>query len=469
MLKFCAMSRVLLRLQYYLVALALPIALVASPWVFYFSPVLIHWSASPSLVDLILGGIWGAVSLYALVSFIGYFCYDSPAFKTQSAVDQLLQEQWDTDTTLVISFISYGDQQEVLINSVRASLAVLEKLNVTYEVELVTDLPITAELPLSPHIVAVRVPEDYVTKNGAEFKGRALQFGLEERQRRHHDLSRVWILQMDEESILTEEAIAGVYSFISKPSNKEVIGQGEIQYNSNRYLHSFITTLLDSYRTGEDLGRYRFQFNVLKSPYWGVRGSFLLVPAPVAVRVGYDHPSLTEDVYFALKAATMGVKFGWVEGVVREQSPKNLKDLIGQRRRWLSGLKTMTADNSLPLWIRATAFLNPACWRLSMISLGLLSPLLWQYKSGLLPDAGKILCLNLWGSLGSSYVLGAYRNAEGLGFNYISRILLCLLIAVATPIACLVESLIFFYGLSRPAKKFHVIRKESQRASPPHE
>jgi cellulose synthase/poly-beta-1,6-N-acetylglucosamine synthase-like glycosyltransferase len=423
----------------------------------------------PSLIDLVIVGVWAAVFLYSVVSFTGYLCYDAPAYKTSKAVDQLQRCHWNPNTTLIVSFISYGDQQEVLINSVRASLSVLEKLKLTFEIELVTDLPITAQLPPSPHIVTVRVPKEYVTKNGAEFKGRALQFGLEERQRRHKDLSHIWILQMDEESILTKEAVAGVYSFISDPCNKEVIGQGEIQYNSNNYLHSFITTLLDSYRTGEDLGRYRFQFHALKSPYWGVRGSFLLVPASVAARVGYDHPSLTEDVYFALKAATMGIKFGWVEGVIQEQSPKNLKDLIGQRRRWLSGLKTMTADNSLPLWIRATAFLNPACWRLSMISLGLFSPLLWHYQSGLLPDAGKILCFNLWGAMGSSYVLGAYRNAEGLGFNYIRRILLCLLVGATTPIACLVESLIFFYGLSSPAKRFHVIRKEYQLESSPHE
>lgn len=462
MLEFIVMPHFKLRFNYYLTVLTPLCALIVFPWITYSSahqPIISIFS----LIDLALLGTFCAIALYTIISFAGFLLYDSPAYKTAIADQKLLREKWSPSKKLIISFTSYGDQREVLLFSAFSAAKVLEALDVNYEIELVTDLDVNENLPEGTELlpfVFLKVPPEYATKNGAQFKGRALQYALEQRHLRHADLSPLWILHMDEESILTTSAVAGIHQFISCETNARTIGQGEVQYNSSNYNSNFLTALLDSYRTGEDLGRYRFQFRACQSPYWGVRGSFLLVPASVADGIGYDHQSLTEDVYFALKAATQGIRFGWIEGIVREQSPKTLRDLIGQRRRWLSGLKTMSYDATLPLAIRALAFLNPICWRLAMITLGLLAFAVWSYEPNWNPYFGRIIVLNAWGALGVSYMLGTYRNLEGLNVSFKRRVSSCVATWLLTPVACGIESLIFIYGLSCPAKKFHVIRKQ---------
>jgi egghead protein (zeste-white 4 protein) len=69
----------------------------------------------------------------------------------------------------------------------------------------------------------------------------------------------------------------------------------------------------------------------------GMKGSFMVIPHSTEKRVGFDHgpeASITEDAWFAFCIG----KIYWCEGVLLEQSPFTLMDLIKQRRRWATGL-----------------------------------------------------------------------------------------------------------------------------------
>ena len=113
----------------------------------------------------------------------------------------------------------------------------------------------------------------YDTK--VKYKARALQYRLEQRTVRlskddeiNRQNSDVWVLHLDEESIITPQAMVGIKDFIKKYSLRKsdgAIGQGEILYNSYNYGKNILTTSMDSARTGDDLGRFRFQYEVLNT------------------------------------------------------------------------------------------------------------------------------------------------------------------------------------------------------------
>ena len=89
------------------------------------------------------------------------------------------------------------------------------------------------------------------------------------------------------------------------------------------------------------------QYKATHCPLVGMHGSFVLTPARIEREITWDvggHGSITEDAYFALVAMDRGVRFDWVEGFVREQSPFTLLDLLKQRRRWFCGLSHIARD-----------------------------------------------------------------------------------------------------------------------------
>ena len=55
-------------------------------------------------------------------------------------------------------------------------------------------------------------------------------------------------------------------------------------------------------------------------------------------RVTFDfgpEGSLTEDLFFQCRAFDLGFRFGWIEGVMREQAAFTFQDFFKQRRRWI--------------------------------------------------------------------------------------------------------------------------------------
>ena len=216
-----------------------------------------------------------------------------------------------------IRVVTRGDYADLVRTNVRRNLETCAKVGLTnFQLEIVTDKPISlAGLPLNI-VRELVVPSDYRTKTGALYKSRALQYALEP------DVNQLssddYIVHLDEETLLTENSVRGILNFVN--SNEYDIGQGLITY-ANKTIVNHITTLADSMRVGVDLGCLRFCLKYLHRPPFLFKGSFVVCRAACEFEVTFDNGragSIAEDTYFAMSAMAKNKKFGWIEGLYIE-------------------------------------------------------------------------------------------------------------------------------------------------------
>jgi len=136
-------------------------------------------------------------------------------------------------------------------------------------IEVVTDKSVG--LPVHRRIREVVVPKSYKTKTGALFKSRALQFCLEDNVNILADCD--WIVHLDEETLLTENSIRGVLNFVL--DGKHQFGQGLITY-ANEEVVNWFTTLADSFRVADDMGKLRIQLSMFHKPLLSWKGSYVV-------------------------------------------------------------------------------------------------------------------------------------------------------------------------------------------------
>lgn len=138
-----------------------------------------------------------------------------------------------------------------------------------FMVEVVTDRAIG----MAPHrrTREVVVPEAYRTRTGAMFKARALQYCLEEAVNQLADGN--WVVHLDEETLLTADSVRGIVNFVL--DGKHAFGQGLITYASGEVVN-WMTTLADSIRVSDDMGKLRFQFRALHRPVFSWKGSYVV-------------------------------------------------------------------------------------------------------------------------------------------------------------------------------------------------
>ncbi|VDD87844.1 unnamed protein product [Enterobius vermicularis] len=210
--------------------------------------------------------------------------------------------------------------------------------------EVVSDKPIN--LPQLPRLREVVVPVSYRTKSGAQFKSRALQYCLED------DVnilpSDAWIVHLDEETLLTVNSIRGILNFCE--DGKHPFGQGVITY-ANGDIVNWITTLSDSFRVADDMGKLRFQFRFFHKPLFGWKGSYVVTQVDAERKVTFDHGregSIAEDCFFSMVAFRDGYTFDFIEGEMHEKSPFTFWDFLQQRKRWLQGIYLTVHARQIP-------------------------------------------------------------------------------------------------------------------------
>jgi len=261
--------------------------------------------------------------------------------------------------------------------------------------------------------------------------------------------------------VLTPQVIAGISKFIADSKNAKTIGQGEIKYNAYGYFKNIIIGAIDSVRTGDDLGRFRFQFKLLRMPLAGMHGSFMLVPAIVEQEIGFDlggHGSITEDAYFALIANDRGYKFGWVDGFIREQSPFTIKDLIKQRRRWFCGLAILAFDSSIAFKRRFYLICSLILWKISWIAI-FVTITNFLIGGSYFPLSLIILSAIMTSGYYVAYMIGVYRNLIDMDFSRIKKVYIYLITFVLVPISAFIEGIAVIYAIIRPVKVFDVVKK----------
>jgi beta-1,4-mannosyltransferase len=295
---------------------------------------------------------------------------------------------------LVFRLVTRGENVEVLRDSVRAihrAFACYSRATGPYHIEIITECPIDLGLGIDPRTRIYVVPRDYVTPHRSRFKARALTYLQSQVCPQRED----WLIYLDEESLVDEHLLAGLYRFVQRTVDDEaqtrkkrrpagVIGQGSILYQGGNWFFRGA----DALRTADDLGRFRLQY-ALGVPIFGVHGSYIVVRGTDDRRLSFDvgtANSITEDAAWALRAWSQGYRFAWVEGHLHEQPPQRVKDFVRQRSRWLTGIRSVIRDKQTPLRYRLCLGLFTALWQLAflpfLISVAALlvhaSPFLWM-------------------------------------------------------------------------------------------
>lgn len=83
-----------------------------------------------------------------------------------------------------------------------------------------------------------------------------------------------WVVHLDEETIMTDRAVKGIIKFVS--NNSHQFGQGMITY-ANEEIVNWVTTLADTFRVAEDMGKLRFQFYMFHRPIFSWKGRFIAI------------------------------------------------------------------------------------------------------------------------------------------------------------------------------------------------
>jgi len=406
---------------------------------------------------------WFSGALVAISNIIGLTIYGSPLAKDAKNILKLDKNKWNSAYRLTIIYVSRGDNVVALKRAVQSSMHVLDKWGANYQIDIVTDLPIKHKIMHSRKIKLHLVPSKYETSKSAKYKARALHYVVEQHSREIKDVlpQREWVLHLDEESFLTDASVAGIHEFIIQYKNRCSIGQGEIKYNAHNYGANLIITAMDSIRTGDDLGRFRFQFNMLQRPLFGMHGSYILAPKKLEKRLGFDlggKGSITEDAYFALIASSKDIKFGWVDGFIREQSPFSIRAIIQQRRRWYCGLMLLSFDKIIPWRVRWPLALNMLLWTVAWIG-PIVTLLNIIGGGGYFPKYLLIAAALLQGFYASVYMVGAYRNLLGVDVSTWRKIQIYAFSFLLMPISNAIEGVAVLYGIIRPVKTFEVVNK----------
>jgi beta-1,4-mannosyltransferase len=171
---------------------------------------------------------------------------------------------------ICIRVVTRGDYPDLVKNNVMRNMNTCIDTGLeNFLIEVVTDKPVNIQK--HRRIREVVVAKDYKTKTGAMFKSRALQYCLEDSVNVLNPND--WIVHLDEETILTENAVRGITNFVS--DGKYPFGQGLITY-ANENVVNWLTTLADSFRVSDDMGKLRFTFKTFHKPIFSWKGSYVV-------------------------------------------------------------------------------------------------------------------------------------------------------------------------------------------------
>lgn len=171
---------------------------------------------------------------------------------------------------ICIRVVTRGDYPDLVKSNVLRNMnTCLDTGLENFLVEVVSDKPVN--LPKHRRTREIVVPKEYKTKTGALFKSRALQYCLEDNVNVLNNND--WVVHLDEETLLTENSVRGIINFVL--DGKHPFGQGLITY-ANENVVNWLTTLADSFRVSDDMGKLRLQFKMFHKPYFSWKGSYVV-------------------------------------------------------------------------------------------------------------------------------------------------------------------------------------------------
>lgn len=324
-------------------------------WPLIFIPVfaIVIWNTTPntSFFGVFLTFMWSFLYLPALTfEVLGFSRGSLKLAGTKPTFKKMI---------IQITTIARKDTLPALNRTIQSVLSEAPKFLKDWRIDLLTEEDadglnkLRQEWKNEEKINFLVVPSNYQTKNGTKYKARAHQYALDFRKTKDQN---TYIYHLDEDSSVVENTIAS----ISEAANKGIhLGQGILTFPNN-LSKSYLTTMCDSIRTGNDLGCFRFFTGILKTPLIGMHGEHLLIREDIENEIGWDFgKNLVEDATFAINfAERYPGKSCFLNGLVRCASPTTVKDLIKQRARWFKGMrqiiKKIPWKSKIPILLKLT-------------------------------------------------------------------------------------------------------------------
>lgn len=426
----------------------------------------LHWNTdnTEKLDPWVQYGFFGALILYllrsvtflsfpqAVFNFVGLTIYNAFPDKVVLKGSPLLAP------FICIRIVTRGDYPQLVKNNVNRNLnKCIEAGLENFQIEVVSDKPIG----LVPHrrIREIVVPANYRTSSGALFKARALQYCLENsvNELADHD----WIVHLDEETLMTENSVRGILNFVL--DGKHQFGQGLITY-ANEDVVNWITTLADSFRVADDMGKLRLQFTMFHKPLFSMKGSYVVTQMVAEREVSFNNGldgSVAEDCFFAMKAFSQGYTFNFIDGEMWEKSPFTLWDFVQQRKRWLQGILLVVHSKAIPL--KKKLLLGISCYSWVTMPLSTSNIILAGLCPMTCPPPVDFLCAFVGAVNIYMYIFGVIKSFSLYRFG-ITRFLLCLCGVLSTiPFNLIIENVAVIWGLFGKKHKFYVVKKEYDR------
>lgn len=368
----------------------------------------------------------------------------------------LTRREQSGDYQVIFQIVTRGTNKESVLRSVSSVLHWAPLYLRRYQIWVVTEDDVDKEFFDSLGVRVVYVPRDYVTPRGTKYKARALHYASRLRVQEGLAGRGNWVYLMDEESVVGEDTVLGIISFVEEGRGE--LGQGVITY-PNYWGTNLLTSYQDSLRVGDDLGKLRFQASRGKV-FLGHHGSHLLIRADVEGELGWDLGEVrAEDAGFGFLATAKGYRWGFLEGFLYEQSPFTVRDFFKQRRRWMWGKLDLLVAESSHRTLKLIQAADVILWLSSLPSLvlALLSLVFPTPMPGLLPS---LLSSISFFTVLYLYWLGHEINSR-LARKY--SLLSAFLNLALIPITGGMEALAAWYGLltywAQRGVGFEVIRK----------
>jgi amino acid adenylation domain-containing protein len=373
--------------------------------------------------------------------------------------------------------VTRGNNPNLVLSNCQDALQVLQSSGLPesrYKIDIATDKRM-ATITQVPQVEQLVVPHSYKPPGGCKYKARALNYAANASPALHHD----WIVHLDEETRFDVDTVENIFAHCVKQeqvvargeSKYPSIGQGVIFYNTAT-IDNYLTTLADYIRVSDDYAKFQLQYKMFRMPLVGMHGSFVVCQTSLERDVGWDWGmvgSITEDTYFAMYLAALGVRIDWCGGKMYEQSPFSCLDFAKQRARWFSGLWLCVLTKTLPLWQRTFLGIHLVSWSVCP----LLTLVTWVNLLVLFPRSEAFIYLMsfVFAIPFFSYALGFILGASPAQFKHgiVEWGLLLIIHVSLIPVYTILET----WGVARGILDrstytgFHVVQKERAVAEAP--
>lgn len=326
-------------------------------------------------------------------------------------------------------------------------------------------------------VQCVLVPNHYITLNNTHLKARGLQYMCEKFES-YQDKDNTFIVHMDEESIIESQNIPLLHDAVLS-SDADILS-GQIYYPLEYNQSHVFSRIMESNRCFIEpecaLGM------ITNYPKQG-HGSNIVCRMSTELDVSWDfgeyngQPFIAEDIFFIIKAQTMGYKTGWHGVPMIEQPAFTVRASIKQRDRWVIGtLQAIDSIRSFDYWKDVnlwSKFNILVILRLRAVLYGVgflvafTNAVILFYNIGYYLDTGVIVPINIYAIGGLllwvvAYQYGVYMNLKFSNYSVIYKIKEHFLALILCWYVAIIET----YGAAAAVLKWYVLNKKSVSWTP---